>query len=352
MPMRWKRAKFLAKSGKAVFVKTKSLGLYLKLKYKPSGEDLQDINLGLDPGTFYNGFSVVSSKSHNLNIQRNAERVKSIRERVSSKSEFRKLRRSLLWHRPARFSSRTGKKLAFSIKYLWEVKLQMVKDICKIYPISKLVIEDVRFNHFRSRGGSLFSHVEVGKNWFLEKVSKLITKIDKLSGYETSLLRDKMFKRKVKDSLKSNNSFYTHCVDSFVIANRDFNLESVNLSGTIISEKVRSKRTIRRGLREFTAKARFPRGGYKNNFRWKKGSLRVDFLRWTNVKKVRVKLSDAPSNHGPWRYLRIEKQRIGKRNFLSKSGDREFNKFLGRFSSKNFNPETGFHDSQFTFIPF
>lgn len=70
MPMRWKRIKRLMKEGKGILVRDKILGLYFKLKYKSKSTETQSISLGIDPGSMFDGYSIIS-KSNQINLQFN-----------------------------------------------------------------------------------------------------------------------------------------------------------------------------------------------------------------------------------------------------------------------------------------
>ena len=69
MPTKWKKAKRLVKIGKAKFKYNKIGVRYLVLKFKPSGLKTQDIHLALDPGSHFDGISVLSKFDHHENIE-------------------------------------------------------------------------------------------------------------------------------------------------------------------------------------------------------------------------------------------------------------------------------------------
>lgn len=141
MPMTWKRARRFIKAKKGVLVKSKNLGWYLRLKVKPSGEETQEIDLGIDPGSKFNGYSVVSKYCHNANFQRETWKVDKIKKNTSERSYWRRYRRCKLWMRRARFNWRTSSKFTKSTQYFIQVRIQMISDIIKLYPISVANIE-------------------------------------------------------------------------------------------------------------------------------------------------------------------------------------------------------------------
>ena len=133
----------------------------------------------------------------------------------------RNVRRRRLWHRPTKFDNRTKKDtLTPTIQVKVNAKINLLKRLMKIYPISTIVVEDVKFNHYNDyeKKGSSFSNVETGKtklyNWIKEQNLNLILKF----GFETKAKRIEYFKKDLKLKKKSSNSFYAHCIDSFVLA--------------------------------------------------------------------------------------------------------------------------------------
>lgn len=97
-----------------------------------------------------------------------------------------------------------------------------MREILKSYPIKKVVIEDVKFNHRDRKWGKNFSTVEVGKNRVYDYVKKEFGKrgLKLVNGYYSFKLLEKYGFRKNKD--KSREDFYTHNIDSFIIASEQF----------------------------------------------------------------------------------------------------------------------------------
>ena len=95
---------------------------------------------------------------------------------------------------------------------------------------------------------------------------------------------------------KSERSFYAHCLDSFVLtlfANSLYRLHSMK---TVFLDRRPAKK--RRDL--FQVKKRLKTG--KEYYRFEKGGVRVTFDHYSKLKKIRVKMNDSKSNHGPWSY--------------------------------------------------
>ena len=123
---------------------------------------MQKITLGIDPGSTFDGFSVVSKNAHHLNIeliQRHKNGKNSIKAFKKRQASNRRLRRSRLRHRRIRFDNRNSSKLPPTIQANVDFRIWLVNQLVKIYPISDVVVEDVKFNHYKFTNGSSFSKV-------------------------------------------------------------------------------------------------------------------------------------------------------------------------------------------------
>lgn len=292
MPMRWKRAKRLVKQGKAKICKTKDNILYLKLKYEPSGDETQDVVYAVDPGSMFDGVTVMTTYCHNFNCE--LIHTKNIKKRMDDRRMYRRIRRSRLRHRPARFDNRTKKCIPPSIRSKIEFRIFMLCELMKIYPINIVCIEDVKYNHrVHKHDGSAFSKVEVGKTYFYDTVKSLGLKLKLWRGYETWLLRQLLFPwdPKVKD--KSTKTFFAHCVDSFTLAV----LGTKWWPGMIPNFKVHYIERLymhRRELYKYKNKV----GDKKFFVKYKKGFKDpVPFHKYSKLKKNRFKEDGNKSNH-------------------------------------------------------
>lgn len=339
MPMRWSRVKKYCKEGKGVLVKSKTLGWYLKLKVEPSGTDTQDCDLGIDPGTKYNAFSVSTKKVHNANFQRNTEKIDLIKKHQLNRVEWRRWRRNKLRHRPLRNLYRTGHRITKSCHYYLQVKMQMIKDICKIYPVKRVIIEDCKYQHYNDQDGigSTFSNIEIGKDLLRYWIQSIKLSLVELTGLDTKYLRITKYHNNLKSFNKGLKSFYCHCIDSTVLSQFDnSNKLDINSKGLMISEYINtSDRCLGiRNLREFTGQAA---GCVRNPyFRYKKGGVKKVIHKFHKVKKCRVKMNDAKSNHGPWNYIynftpnTVEYIRRGFKPLYGSFNSRHWNKFKGK----------------------
>ena len=307
MPMRWSRVKQYQKEKKGVLVQDRLGNWYFKLKVEPTDFKTQEISLGIDPGTKFTSVSVVTSKVHNANVQRIHPKTKSIQENAKARSDERRQRRSRLRHREARFLLRNRNTTTKTCHYLIQVRCQIVKDMMKLYPITHIIHEEVVFNHYKSNNGSTFSNVEIGKTKWNTFLNRLNVIVSAERGFTTMKLRKLFFNHDLKcRKNKGCKSFYAHGIDSFVLANQIFYeyhiKEKKKQINTIIlwnEELLSSSRVSRRTLREFTGKAKKCDISY---FRKLTNSKIKLIKRYHKAKKVRVKIDNSKSNHGPWQY--------------------------------------------------
>lgn len=316
MPMRWKRAKRLVRNGYAKLTRNKLGIVYLKLLYEPSGFKTKAHYVGIDPGSSFDGFSVVSSdKEHLMNIE--IIHTKDIKKRMTQRRENRRSRRARLWHRPARFDSRTSKKLSPTIRSKVDFRKQILFTLFSLFPqIDTVVIEDVRFNHYKNRNGTAFSLAEQGKTEFIRWINDYLgTPVTLKHGYTTKMARTHLFGVDLKTKVKDSESFNAHCIDSFTLAClADDILENVRRcqKQTIFIKK---NYLCRRQLTKF--KKRVKDG--KDYFKYAKGGKKIILKHFSRPKKLRVKNNDSKSNHGPWDYIYTKPIQTWKR-FNSKYG--------------------------------
>src|SRR3972149_4243492 len=91
MPTSPKRARKMIESGKATpFWKR---GIFcVRLNVEPSADNIQDIAVGIDPGSKKEGFTVKSEFHTYLNIQ--ADAVTWVKDRIKTRREMRRTRRN------------------------------------------------------------------------------------------------------------------------------------------------------------------------------------------------------------------------------------------------------------------
>ncbi len=235
MPTKPSRARRWIRNGLAV-KKWSDLGVfYVQLIQQPSGEDVQSVALGIDPGKHYSGIGVQSSKV-TLFIAHLVLPFQSIKDRMEQRRMMRRGRRgrrinrkipySNRSHRQARFDNRRGNKLPPSIRANRQLELRVATELCRIYPISQIVYEYVKTDVDLTSGrktakiGLGFSPVMVGQKWMLKHLSKL-TSTSTLYGWETAAIRQQLGLVKEKKA-KSNQSPETHAVDGISLASSQF----------------------------------------------------------------------------------------------------------------------------------
>jgi len=216
MPTRIGRAKRWVISGKGTFF-WKSYTLCVRLNVDPSDEQKQDIAVGIDPGSKREAYTVKSKGHTYLNLL--TETIDWIKDSLEVRRNMRKSRRSRnCRRRECRFLNRHKSKLPPSTKSRWQLKINIVKNLFKALPITDIVVEDIcAKTKFRKRKWNVsFSPLEVGKKWFYDQMSKC-GPLTIIQGHETKRLRDSLNLKKDKNKL--SDSFDSHNVDSWVLAN-------------------------------------------------------------------------------------------------------------------------------------
>ncbi len=362
MPMKASRARRFVLNDKAKIMFDRKLNIhYLKLLVEPSDIITQEITLGCDLGSTFDGFSLLSKLFHHLNIEL-IQRPKltvtkkltkepkphknSVRAFMTRKAMNRRVRRGRLRHRKIRFGSRTKCKIPPTIRANIDFRKWLIVRLLKYLPITKVRVEDVCFNHYRdlvgknrlsgqARGAS-FSLVEVGKFELYDWLEQTGFTLETMKGFETCELRTKYLGGvDVKSKDKSSKSFNAHCLDSFIIGSSDYDTSKIKLNQqTIFIEKVvkqrRSLTLTRADYKEKKYYFRYGAGGIKNYF--------TNMSRKKNV--CRVKLKDSHSNHPKeWEYidngyaekLKASTSRYGGTSF---NGERKFFKNNEWFNRK------------------
>ena len=218
MPCTPAKARHLQKCGCAR-PKRNKLGLfYIQLMYKQD-PDNQPSASGIDPGSTFEGYSVVGTKETVTNLM--AEAPDHVKEAVEVRRRMRRARRHRKWRRPKRFDNRLNRKnrIPPSTRSRWEAKARVIAHLLRILPITDVVVEDVQAVTRPGTGGkwnTSFSPVQVGKEhlyWLLREMGLVV---HKRQGWETKALREQY--GLVKTKSKSRQSFESHAVDAWVLA--------------------------------------------------------------------------------------------------------------------------------------
>ncbi|MBI5871598.1 RRXRR domain-containing protein [archaeon] len=188
--------------------------------------------LGCDFGTKFEGYSVLSGRENILNVMWKLPDKKKLVKKLEERRRLRRARRFRnCRRRECRFDNRNKKGfIAPSQLQIVNSRLKCISELFKCYPIDTVALEDVKFNHRDKKWGKNFSTVEIGKQRIKDYIRARVGTgyLIMFSGMDTQEFREKNSLHKSSD--KSSKQFYSHCVDSFVIANE---LSNANLNEDI-----------------------------------------------------------------------------------------------------------------------
>ena len=111
--------------------------------------------LGVDHGTKFEGYSVIVDQENNLNVKLDLPDKKKVLKKIEDRRVLRRARRFRnCRRRPCRSDNRSRKNfLAPSQKVIVDSRLKILRELCRVYPVSVAGIEDVCFNHAAKRRG-------------------------------------------------------------------------------------------------------------------------------------------------------------------------------------------------------
>lgn len=143
MPCKEAKARKLLKQNKAKIIKYEPFTIQLLFDCE---NQTQEINLGVDAGSKHIGISATTKKQ--VLYEADVELRNDIVEKLSSRREARRTRRSRLRYRPARFNNRAKPKgwLAPSIEQKINTHIQVIKCLYEILPITKTIVETAQFD--------------------------------------------------------------------------------------------------------------------------------------------------------------------------------------------------------------
>ncbi len=218
MPCTPAKARHLFKGGLARPKRNKSGLFYVQLCYAQQPEN-QPLAMGIDPGSSFEGFSVVGTRDTVLNLM--VEAPTHVKAAVEGRRTMRRTRRSRKWRRPKRFDNRLNRKKRIppSTRSRWEAKARIVNQLCAMLPVTSTVVEDVQAitrTGKNRKWNAAFSPVQVGKDHLYGLLRKMGLTIHLKEGWQTKALRDTYGLKKTKR--KSKQSFESHAVDAWVLA--------------------------------------------------------------------------------------------------------------------------------------
>lgn len=218
MPCTPAKARHLFKSGKARPKRNKVGLFFVQLCYQQE-PDNQPLVAGIDPGSKFEGYSVVGTQETVVNLM--AEAPDHVKDAVQTRRTMRRARRLRKWRRPQRFNNRTKRKqrLPPSTRSRWEAKARVIMHLKNVLPLADVVVEDVQAVTRPGKGdkwNGSFSPVQVGKEHLYRLLGEMGLQVHLKSGWQTKELREQYGLKKTKS--KSKPSFDSHAVDSWVMA--------------------------------------------------------------------------------------------------------------------------------------
>ena len=216
MPCSEKRARKMIKSQKAT--PFWHLGVFcIRLNVEPSARNMQQIAVGIDPGSKKEGFTVKSAAHTLLNIQ--ADAVQHVKDAIETRRIMRRTRRNRKTPCRQNRVNRARGGLAPSTRARWQLKLRILFQLGKIYPITDVIVEDIQAvtKPGKRKWNVSFSPLEAGKKWFYAEISKAGYTLTLWQGYETAAIRKRLGLTKTDKKLAE--VFSAHCVDAWCLAN-------------------------------------------------------------------------------------------------------------------------------------
>jgi len=143
MPTTQQKANKILKQGKAKVVRREAFTIQLKYA---TGENKQDIVLGIDAGYSHIGYSTITSQKELLAGE--LELRSDIKRLLDKRRAYRRGRRNRLWYREARFDNRGRGKgwLAPSLEHRLQSHIRLIERIKRILPVTKTIIEVASFD--------------------------------------------------------------------------------------------------------------------------------------------------------------------------------------------------------------
>ena len=174
MPTTPAHARIMLRDGVAKAQRNK-LGLFYIQMLIPVGTVTQPMALALDPGSKHEGLAVAShlqiEMTAQVNLPDQTHKKMEARHNLRRTRRYRKTPR-----RPKRFDNRRhGGRYWIAPSQLSKVqaRLKAVREMCRIYPVQRIVVENVRHHPSIGKGAHFFSTAEIGKTHTLLELQKL-----------------------------------------------------------------------------------------------------------------------------------------------------------------------------------
>jgi len=211
------RARKLLKAGQAkpVWSKFGTFGIQVMVETRRENPETA---LGVDVGTKFEGYAVVCGKENSLSIKLDLPDKKKIVKKLDKRRTLRRnRRRRKCRRRPARSDNRKRDGfIAPSQLVIVNSRLKILRELFRIYPITLVGLEDIKFNHARHRWGQNFSTAEIGKQKIREFFTRHLVDLYEYQGWETKLVREQYGYKKTGN--KSEDKFTSHSSDALALA--------------------------------------------------------------------------------------------------------------------------------------
>lgn len=225
MPTTPVRARLMLKKGKAV-ARWNKLGIfYIQLKYEVDPipfniqKATQPIAVSTDPGSSFAGLSVVGTRDTIVNVM--TEPVDWVKDSLKQRRQMRRNRRyRKCRRRPCRSNNRRRPEnwISPSTKAKWDTYLRIIDQLMKIVPITHAGVEVDKAvtKKGQKRWNRNFSPIQNGRNYFIGELRKRGLTVVPVLARDVAKLRQRFGLKKSKS--KAEKSFYSHCVDAWVIS--------------------------------------------------------------------------------------------------------------------------------------
>ncbi|MHB8595896.1 MAG: RRXRR domain-containing protein [Ktedonobacteraceae bacterium] len=216
MPCTPPKARYLLKAGKARPKRTKLGIFFIQLTYEQT-PNTQPLVVGVDPGSAFEGYSVVGTRDTVLNLM--VEAPTHVKDAVATRRAMRRARRGRKWRRPCRSNNRLSRtrRLPPSTRSRWEAKARVVTTLQHVLPLTSAVVEDVQVpTNKGKRWNRAFSPVQVGKLHLYRLLADMGLDVQTRAGWQTKALRDHY--KLSKTPRKAKQEFASHAVDAWVLA--------------------------------------------------------------------------------------------------------------------------------------
>jgi hypothetical protein len=283
MPTTASRARRWIKEGKAV-PKWSKLGIFYVQLTVDAGTTTQDVGLGLDPGSKFDGLAVVSTKevlqAGMTELPKGITKKMEQRRNQRRNRRYRKCRR-----RKKRFDNRKRPEgwIAPGQKAKVDFKLELIGGLRNLYPINKCVVEDACFNHYTKRWGTYFSTVEIGKTVLYETLCEWFGQVKLVSGVETAQLREKYKVGKCAD--KRKRVVESHAIDALVIIADELHLTHLEIPSFYVWKRYQYRRRQLHKVQYETGGIRRREGGSNSLNGFKKGEcgIEIEWHEWEAI---------------------------------------------------------------------